>query len=190
VRTSSPKKNKDRNIWMKAVVMKSFPELLQHLNHVPAYDERVPVISNINPLDGRSTWHPPVIKCFGESHGRDLTQRLAHSAPARLDRSREGKDPSGSFRTASVTVPLTWCNKTLQKCVCHHPNHSRAPGRIRGRGITYFCTFQYWLQLENTACYMLHSGLLSGFELEDGGDMVLRNIGWLSTDYTALYPRR
>jgi hypothetical protein len=25
---------------------------------------------------------------------------------------------------------------------------------------------------------------------EDGSDMFLRNIGWLSTDYTALYPRR
>jgi hypothetical protein len=25
---------------------------------------------------------------------------------------------------------------------------------------------------------------------EDGGDMFLRNVGWLSMDYTALYPRR
>jgi hypothetical protein len=28
------------------------------------------------------------------------------------------------------------------------------------------------------------------FYPEDGGDMFLRNVGWLSTDYTALYPRR
>jgi hypothetical protein len=28
------------------------------------------------------------------------------------------------------------------------------------------------------------------FDPADGGDMFLRNIGWLSTDYTALYPRR
>jgi hypothetical protein len=28
------------------------------------------------------------------------------------------------------------------------------------------------------------------FDLEDGGDMFLRNVGSLSTDYTALYPRR
>jgi hypothetical protein len=28
------------------------------------------------------------------------------------------------------------------------------------------------------------------FDPEDGGDMLLRNIGWLSTDYTTLYPRR
>jgi hypothetical protein len=28
------------------------------------------------------------------------------------------------------------------------------------------------------------------FDPEDGGDMFLRNVGWNSTDYTALYPRR
>jgi hypothetical protein len=28
------------------------------------------------------------------------------------------------------------------------------------------------------------------FNPEDGGDIVLRNVGWLSTEYTALYPRR
>jgi hypothetical protein len=28
------------------------------------------------------------------------------------------------------------------------------------------------------------------FDLEDPGDMFLRNVGWHSTDYTALYPRR
>jgi hypothetical protein len=28
------------------------------------------------------------------------------------------------------------------------------------------------------------------FYCEDGGDMFLRNVGWHSTDYTALYPRR
>jgi hypothetical protein len=28
------------------------------------------------------------------------------------------------------------------------------------------------------------------FDPENGGDMFLRNFGWLSTDYTALYPRR
>jgi hypothetical protein len=31
-------------------------------------------------------------------------------------------------------------------------------------------------------------GLL--FIPEDGGNMFLRNAGWLSPDYTALYPRR
>jgi hypothetical protein len=28
------------------------------------------------------------------------------------------------------------------------------------------------------------------FDLEDEGDMLLRNVGRLSTDYTSLYPRR
>jgi hypothetical protein len=28
------------------------------------------------------------------------------------------------------------------------------------------------------------------FDPEDGGDKFLRNVGWLSTEYTALYPRR
>jgi hypothetical protein len=28
------------------------------------------------------------------------------------------------------------------------------------------------------------------FDPEDGGDIFLRNVGWLSTDYIALYPSR
>jgi hypothetical protein len=28
------------------------------------------------------------------------------------------------------------------------------------------------------------------FDPEDGGDIFLRNVGYLSTDYMALYPRR
>jgi hypothetical protein len=32
--------------------------------------------------------------------------------------------------------------------------------------------------------------LYSFFDPEDGGDMLLRNVCWISTDYTALYPRR
>jgi hypothetical protein len=36
------------------------------------------------------------------------------------------------------------------------------------------------------------AGFLLGlfFDPEDVGDMFLRNVGWLLTDYTALYPRR
>jgi hypothetical protein len=36
------------------------------------------------------------------------------------------------------------------------------------------------------------TGFLLGifFDPEDGGDMFLRNVGWLSADYTTLYPRR
>jgi hypothetical protein len=38
----------------------------------------------------------------------------------------------------------------------------------------------------------VHAGFLLDlfFDLEDGGDMFLRNVGLLSRDYTALYPRR
>jgi hypothetical protein len=32
--------------------------------------------------------------------------------------------------------------------------------------------------------------LLDLFDPEDGGDTVLQNVGWLSTNYTALHPRR
>jgi hypothetical protein len=42
------------------------------------------------------------------------------------------------------------------------------------------------------ASYLLHTGFLLClfFDTKDGGDMFLRNVGWLSVDYTALYPRR
>jgi hypothetical protein len=42
--------------------------------------------------------------------------------------------------------------------------------------------------------YLFHASFLLGllFDCKDGGDMFLRNSGWLSTDYSALYtyPRR
>jgi hypothetical protein len=42
------------------------------------------------------------------------------------------------------------------------------------------------------AFYVLHVVSLLGsfFDPEDEGDILLQNVGWLSTDYTALYPRR
>jgi hypothetical protein len=41
-----------------------------------------------------------------------------------------------------------------------------------------------------TICF--HDDFFFGilFDTEDGGDMFLRNVGSLSTDFTALYPRR
>jgi hypothetical protein len=38
-------------------------------------------------------------------------------------------------------------------------------------------------------CFMLISCLPYFFDPEDGGDMFLRNIGWLITDYAAIYPQ-
>jgi hypothetical protein len=45
-------------------------------------------------------------------------------------------------------------------------------------------------QSRRPTCF--HAGILLClfFDPEDGGDMFLRNVGRLSTDYTALYPRR
>jgi hypothetical protein len=43
-----------------------------------------------------------------------------------------------------------------------------------------------------SACYLLQGGflLLSFFDTEDICDIFIRNVGWLSMDYTALYPTK
>jgi hypothetical protein len=45
---------------------------------------------------------------------------------------------------------------------------------------------------QSTVCSLFYSGFFLGlfFHTQDGGDIFLRNIDWLSTDYTALYPKR
>jgi hypothetical protein len=50
---------------------------------------------------------------------------------------------------------------------------------------------QFYLLGYNTCC-LFHSGFLLSllFNPEDEGDMLLRNVGLLSTDYTALNRRR
>jgi hypothetical protein len=49
-----------------------------------------------------------------------------------------------------------------------------------------------FLQVNYSACCMLHADFLLGllFNPGDRGDMLLRNVGWLLSDYTLLYPRR
>jgi hypothetical protein len=43
---------------------------------------------------------------------------------------------------------------------------------------------------QSYAYYVFHSGflLVLFFDPEDEGDIFFQNAGWLSTDYTALYP--
>jgi hypothetical protein len=43
---------------------------------------------------------------------------------------------------------------------------------------------------ESSACYLLHAIFLRGlvFDPEDGGDMFLRNFGYILKDYMELYP--
>jgi hypothetical protein len=43
---------------------------------------------------------------------------------------------------------------------------------------------------QNSACYLTYFSFGLFFESEYGGDMYLRNVGWLPTDYTPIYPRR
>jgi hypothetical protein len=56
-------------------------------------------------------------------------------------------------------------------------------------GRTSHLHFQGWRAW--TAYCLLHASFLLGilFNPEDGGDMFLRNVGWFSTDYIAIYPR-
>jgi hypothetical protein len=54
------------------------------------------------------------------------------------------------------------------------------------------CRFHHEGRRICSACYQIHYSFFLGlfFDTEDGGDLFLRNVGWLSTDYTALFPRR
>jgi hypothetical protein len=53
-------------------------------------------------------------------------------------------------------------------------------------------TYRLHLQGESLLATFSHAGFLLDlfFDPKDGDDMFLRNVGWLLTDYTALYPRR
>jgi hypothetical protein len=67
--------------------------------------------------------------------------------------------------------------------------NSRVPSSVQSRPTFRRNTSIFSRSLLAT-CF--HAGFFLDlfFDPEDGGDMLLRNVGWLSTDYTALYPRR
>jgi hypothetical protein len=45
---------------------------------------------------------------------------------------------------------------------------------------------RYWI------VYLLHAGFLAAlfFDYEDGCNMLVRNVGWISKDYMTLYPTK
>jgi hypothetical protein len=55
-----------------------------------------------------------------------------------------------------------------------------------------YCRVEFEALIACSACYLHHVDFLLGLfsDPEDGGDMLLRYVSWLSTDYTALYSRR
>jgi hypothetical protein len=60
------------------------------------------------------------------------------------------------------------------------------------KGTIYLDITPYSTLKVNSACYLLHADFLPDFffDLEDGGDVFLWNVGWLPTDYAALYPSK
>jgi hypothetical protein len=85
-------------------------------------------------------------------------------------------DPAGLYnyqRLSSIPVLSTW----------------RLPLFLLLRVNLFNCTVDLPLTLPDT-CF--HSSFLLGlfFDPEDGSDMLLRNVSWLSTDCTELYHRR
>jgi hypothetical protein len=64
----------------------------------------------------------------------------------------------------------------------------RRMNALRWKNSTW--TYPFHLQGLLATCFHAGFSLNLLFDPEDGGDMFLRNISWLSTDHTGLYPRR
>jgi hypothetical protein len=113
----------------------------------------------------------------------------------RKNRGRSGKDVATSaplFSTAYIghtyTTPSTY---SLGLCP---PDPTVSCQEELTSPASPFC-FLYNPKFRRTdcsACYLLHVCFVLGlfYDPEDGGDMFLRNVIWLPTNYTALYPRR
>jgi hypothetical protein len=77
-------------------------------------------------------------------------------------------------------IPLKINRRFGATCRLHH--HVQRIGPARNQHETG--------RKNNSACQTLHVGFLfpSIFVPQDGGDIFLRNVGWLSVNYAALYP--
>jgi hypothetical protein len=94
-------------------------------------------------------------------------------------------------KTASFTSTYTF--SLCQILSEMNPTRKWTSGRILGfysGGYELFYLLGYNAVWSVVTC--LKAGLFLGifFDSEDRGDMFFRNVGWLSTDYTALYPTR
>jgi hypothetical protein len=76
--------------------------------------------------------------------------------------------------------PLRWPRDTLypQKLALTSPTSG---GRVGSSETSVDTQQTTWRLLVSCSAYF--------FDSEDGGEIFLRNVCWLSTDYTALYPR-
>jgi hypothetical protein len=116
----------------------------------------------------------------------------------------------GKRRKETVFSPvfLQWQpNEPWQICLQSDKFHDRNPNTVRGRIFLFPPRTDPEPALGPTASRPISAEdlcmtlpLIAEQEIsvkaggkqssEDGGDVLLRNVGWLSTDYTALYPRR
>jgi hypothetical protein len=82
----------------------------------------------------------------------------------------------------------TWCLHLYGRRISQERNQREAGSKSRAIRLRKDRVYK----ASSRACYLLQAGFLLDlfFDHEDGGDMFLRNVGWLSMDYTALYPRR
>jgi hypothetical protein len=126
---------------------------------------------------------------------RDFSRTLLASAhpPLPLLPSFPKPEKTALFR-ASVSYWFARVCATTNRYWRFFPSH----GRANGNRLAVFNFPRVSHIIRNfgnpTALFatLFHAGFSLGlfFDSEDGSDMFLRNVSWISTDYTALYPRR
>jgi hypothetical protein len=98
---------------------------------------------------------------------------------------------------ASPKVPQECCGKALhhisrnlQRMCCSSSGYRDRPDRNDTRLLAEQIGMTHTRNVSCSACCLFHAGVSPGLLVspEDGGDMLLRNVGGLSTDYTAYVP--